>query len=333
MWFRNTVFIFLLFFILVSCNKGSVRIPNSTGAGSEIIVVTKDAIWDGAIGDTIRSLFAQHMEGLLEAEPEFKLIFIPEQNFNKTLQTHHNILFIEINTNLKKSKVETLKNTWSHPQRVVKIKANSDTACFNITAKHASAIRELFNQSERARYSAIDAINRNTAVEKILSREFGIKMIVSKEFNIAKKTGDFLWLRSENIDTNFGLMIYILPFMDTSQISPSAVLDLRDRLTKQYIPGPADRTFITLDRESTPPISQKIIFKNMYALETRGWWYTNGNVMGGPFINYTVVDAPRHRIVVFDGFACYPNKSNRDFIRQLESIIWGAQFVEPSKNN
>jgi hypothetical protein len=88
---------------------------------------------------------------------------------------------------------------------------------------------------------------------------------------------------------------------------------------------------MTIEREIYPPVSHKILFKNMFAIETRGLWKTAGDFMGGPFVNYTIVDAPRQRIIVFDGYVYYPNKSKRNYVRQLESIIWGAEFGEPEK--
>ena len=333
MWLRNSVFIFLVTFLWSSCDKGSGSSPNSTGRGSEIIVVAKKSVWDGAIGDTVRAVLMQYMEGLPEAEPEFTLIFIPEASFSKYLQTHRNILFIDIDSKHKRSKVETLKNQWSHPQRVIKVKAKSDTAGINEFAKHAAAIKELFNQSERSRYSAMNALSRDPEAEKILSEEFGIRMVISKDFYTAKKMADFIWLRAETNANSLGLMIYTVPYKDTSMLNPATVLNTRDRYTKLYIPGPLEGSYMALEREVMPPVSRKILFKGMYALETRGLWRTKGDFMGGPFINYTVVDAPRKRIIVFDGYVYYPNKSKRNYIRQLESIIWGAEFGKPGKDN
>jgi phage pi2 protein 07 len=271
------------------------------------------------------------MEGLPEAEPEYTLIFIPENSFSKFLQTHRNVLIMDIKPENKRSKVETLRNVWSHPQRVVKVKASSDTAFISLFAKHCEAIKELFNQNERARFTAQNALSRNTAVEKMLVEDFGVQMVISKDFYQAKKMTDFVWLRAETNANSLGLMIYTYPYIDTSEVTPKALLDTRDKYTKLYIPGPVAGSYMTIEREFYESVSRKIIFKGMYAIETRGLWKTKGDFMGGPFVNYTVIDAPRQRIVVFDGYVYYPNKSKRNYIRQLEAIIWGAEFVDPGK--
>ena len=201
--------------------------------------------------------------------------------------------------------------------------------CINVFAKHSEAIVELFNQNERARFSAQNALSRNFAIEKTLADSLGIKMVISKDFYQAKRTSDFVWLRSESTTMGLGLMIYTYAYTDTSQMSLEAILAARDRYTKLYIPGPIDGSYMTTERNYYDPFAQKILFKGMYAIETRGLWRTEGDFMGGPFVNYTVVDAPRKRIVVFDGYVYYPNKSKRNYVRQLESIIWGAEFMDP----
>ena len=156
-------------------------------------------------------------------------------------------------------------------------------------------------------------------------------MVVSKDFYKAKKMNDFVWLRSEATTMSLGLLIYTFPYKDTSQINPGAVLAARDRYTKLYIPGSVDGSYMTTEREYYEPVTRKILFKGQYALETRGLWRTEGDFMGGPFVNYTIVDAPRQRIVVFDGYVNYPNKSKLNYVRQRESIIWGVAYVDTNK--
>jgi len=331
MWFKKSIYFLFATLILASCSENKSKGPNSTGRGSEIIIVCSKPAWNSAVGDTIRALLMQDMPGLPEAEPEFTLINVSEKDFSTFLQTHRNVLVVDIKAGNKKSKVETLRNVWAHPQRVIKVKAGSDTAFFNLFAKYSIAIKELFNQNERARFRELNSLNRNYVVENILAKDFGIKMVISKDFYLAKKMSDFVWLRSEATTMSLGLMIYTYPYKDTAQMNPAALLATRDRYTKLYVPGPLEGSYMAIEREFYPPVSRKILFKKMFAIETRGLWKTVGDFMGGPFVNYAIVDAPRQRIIVFDGYVYYPNKSKRNYVRQLESIIWGAELGDPGK--
>lgn len=333
MWPRNAVLLFLVSSLLFSFPSCSGDKPGSTGIGSEIIVVAKKSLWNGAIGDSVRALLMQNIEGLPETEPEFTLIFCPEESFSINQKTHRNILFIEINSKQKKRKVETLNNVWASPQRVVKIKANSDTACIAEFSKHAAPIKELFNLSERSYYRALITVSHNTEAEKTLADKFGIQIQIPKDLIVVKKAADFMWLRTETDTSSIGLFIYTMPYKDTSQLAPVSILETRDRFTKLYLPGPSGGAYMMIEREAMPPVSHQILFKSMYANETRGLWRTKGDFMGGPFINYTIVDAPRQRIIILDGYVYFPNEPKRNFCRQLESIIWGAEFGNPAKKN
>jgi hypothetical protein len=331
MWIKRSVYFLLGTLLLGSCGANKSKRPNSTGRGSEIIVVCSKQTWNSPVGDTIRGALTQNMPGLPEAEPEFTLINILPKDFSKFLQSHRNVFIVEIKNKIKKSDVETLRNEWSHPQRVINVKAGSDTAFINIFAKQCEAIKELFNQNERARFTELNALNQNLVAEKFLKDELGISMVISKDFYQAKKARDFIWLRSEATTMSLGLLIYTYPYSDTALMNPATVLTYRDKYTRRHIPGPLDGTYMAVEREVYPPVARRILFKNMYALETRGLWKTVGDFMGGPFVNFAIVDAPRQRIIVFDGYIYNPNKSKRNDIRQLESIIWGAEFGEQGK--
>jgi hypothetical protein len=330
MRFITLIFVWVASVIWVSCNESNSKAPDSTGRSSEILVVCSNTVWAGPLGDSIRAALTSTIQGLPEAEPEFTLIHILQKDFSRVLQSHRNILMADVDAGNKKSKVETHTNVWSHPQRVVKVKAGSDTAFLNLFVSHGAAILELFKQNERARFSAVNTLNGNPEIAKQLNDDFGISMIISRDFYLAKKTKDFVWLRSEATTMSLGLMIYTIPYKDTAQLNPASVVATRDRYARLYVPGPLAGSYMTTEKDNYTPLSQKILFKEMYAIETRGLWKTEGDFMGGPFINYSIVDAPRHRIIVFDGYVYNPNKTKRDYIRQLESIIWAAQFGDPA---
>lgn len=316
--------------VLSSCSSNDKSQTTSTGRGSEIIVVCEKVKWDNVVSEPVKKLLTQEMNGLPESEPEFSLINVPQKSFSRFLETHHNVLVIEIDPKVERAKVETLKDVWAHPQRVVKVIAPSDTAFLSLFAKHSNGIKELFNQSERIRYRALTSANRNVEVEKQL-QEFGVKMEISKDFYLAKKTKDFVWLRYETSVNSLGLMIYTYPYTDTAQLSAKQIYEKRNQITKAYIPGPSNGSYMMMELENYKPTSNQLTFKDLYAIESRGLWRTFGDFMGGPFINYTIVDAPRQRIVVFDGYVYYPNKDKRNYVKQLEALIWNAEFMNPVK--
>jgi len=323
-------FIALLIFttIFTGCDRKTGNDPNSTGKGSEILVVCDKVLWDGSVGNEIRQALTKEMEGLPESEPEYTLINVPFASFSRFLQTHRNVLIVEINPSNGKGGIESQKNTWSRPQRVIKVLAGSDTAFMRVFTQYKPAIRELFNQNERARFAAQNALSRNLKAEEALLKELGIRMVISSDFYLAKKKSDFFWLRKETNEMSLGLLVYTYPYTDTSQLSASGILLKRNEITSANIPGPSDGSYMVVADEVIKPVSSKVNFRGSYAVETRGLWETHGDFMGGPFINYTVIDTLNNRILGFDGYVYYPNKGKRNYIRQLESLIWDAEWTK-----
>jgi hypothetical protein len=329
MWFKKPFYFLFATLILASCSES--KSPVSTRPGSEIIVLCDKPQWEGMVGDSIRAVLTQPFQGLPEAEPEFTLIFKPKQNSDKILLTDCNVLIVDVQAENKNSKVETLLNVWSNPQQVVRIKANSDTGFINIFAKHQEAIRLLFKQNEHKRVTAQNALRRNSEAEKLLADEFGIRMVVPKEFSLVNKTSNSILLCTDTTINSISLLIYTFPYKDSAQLNPATILASRDQYSELYLPSPLKGTYMAVDGETYPPASRKILFKNMLAIETRGVWETAGDFRSGPFLIYTVVDAPRQRIIVFDGYVYHPDKPKRDYMLQLESIIWGVEFGEPAR--
>ncbi len=87
-------------------------------------------------------------------------------------------------------------------------------------------------------------------------------------------------------------------------------------MTKDNVLGPSEGSFMRVSMVE-PPESHRIEFNGMFAVEMRGMWELDGDFMGGPFINYTVLDEQNQRIVTVDGFVYYPNKDKRTLLASL----------------
>jgi hypothetical protein len=313
-----------------SCKMDDVRKPNSTGKGSEILVVCDEKIWNGPGGIAIKSLFASEMAGLPESEAEFALVQVPYASFTKFLEGHRNVFIVDMKASNGKTRVETQKDVWSHPQRVIKVIVSSDTAFSGLLSRQGAAMKELFNKNERDRFAAENALSRNIKVETVLEKEYGIKIEISKDYYIGKKAEDFAWLRRETAEMSQGIIIFSVPYKSESQLKQEAIISNCKTWLQQYIPGPAEGSYMTISESVIKPESVTRTFNGNYAIETRGLWETRGDFMGGPFVNYAVLDSARQRVVSFYGYVYYPNKSKRNLVRQLEAIIRTAKFITVS---
>jgi len=98
------------------------------------------------------------------------------------------------------------------------------------------------------------------------------------------------------------------------------VVFYRDSIGKRFIPGPTDSTYMKTENNISP--SQ--IFTQIHgkkAIETRGLWNMKNDFMGGPYINYTIIDKKHKRLMVGEGFIYAPAIDKRDYMIQLEAIL------------
>lgn len=325
---HKVFFLFLVSAVLfvTACGNVKSKKANATGKSSEILVVCEKKTWDSQAGQAMRERFGAEMDGLPESEARFSLVNVPYNSFTRFLQPHRNVFIIDINPANGKTKADARKNVWSSPQQVVEIKAASDSAFLNYFDKYGEAITIMFEQNERACNLAANTLNRNIKAETAIEKTAGIGMTIPADFYLAKNENGFIWLRKETTEMSLGILIYAYPYTDTTQLSLSQICATRNHYTSQYIPGPSEGSYMIISEDVIKPVAKRLTFKGQYAVETRGLWSTKGDFMGGPFVNYSIVDQSKQRVVVMDGFVYRPNKEKRNYIRLLESLLWNTDL-------
>ncbi len=325
----NHVIILFLILLLASCASDERVIPNSSGKSSEMLVVIDRQHWDGTIGEGIRVFFGQDMDGLPQPEPLFNFYTISEPDFSSLFQSHRNIFIASIRPEHTTPYIETKRDLWARPQRVIKINAGSDTAFLRLFNDHKNAFLRLYEQAERERIqrayrSVSDHRVRNQVVEN-----FGFSLVIPSGYFVAKKHPDFMWIRRETLEISQAILIYSFDYKDTTDFNMSNILSMRNIFTQRHVPGTFDGTYMTVAGDFIWPVSQRIDFNGRFAVETRGLWEVKGDFMGGPFINYAFVDESGSRIIVLDGYVYAPRDRKRDLVRQLEAILY---TYEPGGN-
>lgn len=325
------VFISLLLFfsVVVSGCAEKDRKPRkdrSAGNTSEILVVTQNSEqWNGSIGDSIRDFFMREQYGLPQPEPLYKLMNLNVSNFSDMFKKHKCVLIVEISSKSDSVFVETGKNLWAAPQRVFKIVAPNRSAWLEAFAEHRDNMKLMFDIVERERIMTLLHPNTDASIYDAVRAKYGFTLPVPKGFMIAKNDPDFMWLRRETDKSSFGILIYTEPYTDTLQFDINSLISRRDRFLAANIPGPAEGSFMTTEKEFVPPVVNYINnFPSGFAAEMRGMWCLVGDYMAGPFISYTFVHAGK--LVTVEGFVYEPNAKKRDQLLQLQSILFSLDF-------
>lgn len=328
---QNFVFLFSLVVFISSCNFDKSSQPASTGQTNEMLVVTNsEADWNNNTGQAIKSFFGQYQVGLPQPETMFDLIHFPKPSFAPRLQLHHNIFIVDYDSSFAEPLIETKKDLWAKPQRVIKMTVADEETFLRKFDEYKEAFLELFNENERFRINKAFGSIENSKISKQLISNFDFTLSVPRGYRMATITPNFAWIRRDANKFDQSIFIYYSRYTDTSNFNYQHLMARRDSITKKYIPGPADNSYMKIS-QIEPPVAKRIDFKGNFAIEMRGMWDLEGDFMGGPYISYTFVDERYNRIVTIDGFVYMPNENKKNLLRQVEAIIYTLEF--PQKDN
>ena len=315
--------------ILVSCkNKNGQSVDRSVGGTSEVLFVTQnDEQWNGQMGQAVRDFFEQEQYGLPQPEKTFRVAHINIDALNDMFKKHRNLIIAEIVPELPNPIIESQYVWKAKPQYAIRIKAKDAETWVKIFDDQKDELKKIFDKNERARFMDFFRPMANAKVMETLKNVYGFTMTVPEGYYVATNKDYCTWLRKEEVDKSFGLIVYQLPYKSTDDLYEENLIATCDSVLKKYIPGPADGSYMALDTEFVPPYFEIIPdFPAGYAVEMRGQWKTEGEFMGGPYVAYTIINPDASKLITVMGYIYYPNKPKRDLLRQVETIIWSLKF-------
>ena len=309
---KRTAIVFFILILVLSCSENKQKLlPASSGNINNISVVTNDQLWDGEVGQVIRENFGRPIYGLPQIEPVFSLSHIPSKVFSGFATKSRTILKLDIS---EKEGVFNFKNTYASPQRIIQI-----------TAKTPQRIIKIINENINSIYSTIyfneikekqRRISKNLNLTKEIKNKTGVSLKFPSAYRIAKADTNFVWIRRDIETGSVNLFVYRY-----SKLNDQSIIERRDSISKIYIPGPVENTFMSTDLIYTPN-TQEINVGGKQVYETRGLWEIEGQFMAGPFLNYQVnLDTNESEYLMLDGFVYSPGSSKREYVFELEAIM------------
>ena len=315
--FINIIIFALAFF---SCNETAskkVYKPQSSGNINSLLVVVDDDLWGASVGEAIRRHIGSEIYGLPQIEPQFDLRQVPKSVFSDFVRMNRTVLKVQLSN---EDGVKFYTNPYAKPQKMIVISGTSRKILAELIEQNSSKIISVFKNEElKERQRRIKKSLFNTAaVEKTL----GITLNVPSVYRIAKKENDFFWIRRDTKTGIINLLLFSVPLQEfkSKDAFSQRVIQLRDSVAKQHIPGPVDGNFMTTEMAYTP-FSFFTEIANTKVLETRSLWKIEGAFMSGPFINFSFEDIKNNRLLVAEGFVYTPSEPKRDYVFELESII------------
>ncbi len=334
MSFTRGLILTLVTIFLYSCGSdGSTYKRTVTGKAGEVIVVISKEDWSGASGNSLRNILAVDYPSLPQREPSFNLINIPPSAFSEIFRSHRNIILVEINTNLNEAKYSTVKDAWAQPQIIVRVQAPSDSAASAIIEKNSELLFNSIDQIEKDRIIRNSKRYEESSIRSVVAEKFGGSPYFPSGYSIKKQTNNFIWISYETSFTNQGILIYTIPFSGKEFPSKEEIIKSQNQVLKENVPGMFDNTYMTISKApEVVPTIKYYKYKGENFVEIRGLWDVEGDYMGGPFVEHIRYSKEPDKLIVVQGFVYAPRYKKRNYLRQVESIIYSFDWKENFSN-
>lgn len=318
---KKLLFIFSLFFLL-SCEtkKQTAFVPDSSGNINHLTVVMKKSQWNGSLGETVRNEIATVYEGLPLDEPRFTVRHLVPKAFSGFGRHGRNIIwFRKDSINL----FQLIQNQFARPQVLAISQGEDDEVMAEYIKENAALLIATFQENERK--EKIRRIGKSLTKDKDLQEKFGIELTYPSAYTTVKDSLNFIWIEKPIQKGSMNLIAYSLPEKAFSKPSLKRVIEIRDSIGKDHIPGRLPKTHMITEAAYLPYFYRtKLAGQTAYL--TKGMWEVKKDFMAGPFVNYMIQDSITQDWIVIEGFAFAPSVSKRDYMFELNSILSTLKF-------
>ncbi len=146
-------------------------------------------------------------------------------------------------------------------------------------------------------------------------------------YRVRKKTDDFIWISDDKQYTTQGVFVYKYPASENENFTEQNIISHRNKFLKENVPGMFDNTYM-ITNEIAAPETKFVRFRGRQFAETRGLWEVFGDFMGGPFVSHSFYSRDGKDIIVLDGFVYAPKYDKRQYLRQVEAILYSFEWPD-----
>lgn len=311
-------------------NSSPGSLPTVSGRAAEVLVVCDEPLWRGIVGDSVQAILNTFIEGLPQPEAAFDPVHRTVEGFRGSYYQHRNILIVKIDS-AASNDIRVRRDVWAKPQIVLQASAKSTEEMLQLLGTQAESVLDLLEESEKSRMATIYKKLKDQKVAGELLSQFNISLDIPGGFVLDSRNKGFAWLTSQGRKVTMHLLIWEYPYTDELQLSPGMLIAKRNEVAKQNVPGPNKDSYMTTELTHYLPIFREETVNNRYFATIRGLWKMENYIMGGPFVQLSTVDTRRNRIVTVEGFVFAPSEEKRNYVRQLEAILYSLSFPDKSE--
>ena len=319
---------------LTSCSEEKKRkalMPNISGKAGEVIVVIDKGNWEGAVGTVLRDSLAKETPFLPQREPLFGLVNVPQNAFTNMFQIHRNIIVVNIENTVTEPGVVIRKDVWATPQTVIYINAADKEGAVKLIEENSALISVTIEQAERDRIIRNIKKYEELKLAPVVTQMVGGSPHFPSGYKLKKRTSDFIWIEYAIQDVTQGILIYKYPVVEGEQmLSLDSILENSNEMLRNNVPGMFENTYMTTSTAVRPGIEYKR-YKGLDFAEIRGFWEVYNDYMGGPFVSHAFYSQDGQEVIVLQGFVYAPKYDKRQYLRQVESVIYSFEWAKKEK--
>ncbi len=328
----NAKRIFILIFIgsllTFSCKNGKMKeslLPSVSGKAGEVLIIMEKTQWDTDCGKQLRNVLLKEVDVLPQSEPMFNPICINHKAFSELFRIHRNIVITNISKKVTENKITVENDKWAVPQTIINISAKTKAEFIELFNNNEDKIMNLLLKAERDRLMQNYKKYTEQSINNKIQKRANINITVPKGYTYDMDTNNFIWISQETPQISQGVFIYWYNYNDTSMLTKDALINKRNNILQKYVSGPREGSYMTTETQIKPKWNS-YIFKGNYFAELRGLWKVEGDYMGGPFVSLSLVDKKHNRIVTADGYVYAPKYDKRNYMRQVEAILYSINI-------
>lgn len=320
---------------LTSCSEEKKRkalLPNISGKAGEVIVVIDKGNWEGIVGTALRDSLAKETPFLPQREPLFGLVNVPQNAFTNMFQIHRNIIVANINNTVTEPGIVIRKDVWAAPQTVIYINAADSESAVKIIQENSGLMATTIEQAERDRIIRNVKKYEELKLAPVVAEMAGGSPHFPSGYKLKKRTSDFVWIEYSIEGLTQGILAYKYPVIEGEQMmSLESIIENCNRMLENNVPGMFENTYMTTSTAVRPGIEYKR-YKGRDFAEIRGFWEVYNDYMGGPFVSHAFYSPDGKDVIVLQGFVYAPKYDKRQYLRQVESVIYSFEWKESDKD-
>jgi hypothetical protein len=339
--------ILLLAGLAAGCDNSKESLPRASGISGDMYVVMDSLQWRGTLGKVVDSLFSADMEGLPRSEAIFNMKWVDPRKLNFVLKQRRNLIFamtldqrtegaavvrrlftpgsLETIRSGDGTYVETQSDVFAKGQEVMFLYGRTEEELVANIRDAGNSLVEFFNTKERQRLQiSLMGGGYMKGVTDWLEKNFQCTISIPYGYKLVQNESDFLWVRQINPADDKDIFIARTDYTSQGQFTKDSLIRFRDEVCRKYLFEDPDMPASYLVTELLPYVpvqTREINFNGHYAVEMRGLWRTNNKSMGGPFVSYAMADETTGKFFYIEGFTFSPSKSQREIMRELETIL------------